>query len=44
MLPDGAKAMPQQCFNPQWIERLRYDPAKAPPSGRMEIEDASHLI
>jgi hypothetical protein len=32
--------MPQQCFNPQWIERLRYDPAKAPPSGRMEIEDA----
>jgi integrase len=32
--------MVQQCFNPQWIERLRYDPAKAPPSGRMEIEDA----
>lgn len=32
--------MTQQSFNPQWIERLRYDPAKAPPSGRMEIEDA----
>lgn len=31
--------MPQHSFNPQWIERLRYDPAKAPPSGRMEIED-----
>lgn len=26
-------------FNPQWIERINYDPAAAPPSGRMEIED-----
>ena len=29
----------RKVFNPQWIERLKYDPAAAPPSGRMEIED-----
>jgi len=30
----------QKLFNPQWIERLKYDRASAPPSGRIEIEDA----
>ena len=30
----------QKRFTEQGIERLNYDPAVAPPSGRMEIEDA----
>lgn len=30
-----------KAFNPQWIERLRYDPKLAPPSGRMEVEDSA---
>ena len=29
----------QKRFTEQGIERLNYDPAVAPPSGRMEIED-----
>ena len=29
----------QKRFTEQGIERLNYDPARAPPSGRMEIED-----
>jgi hypothetical protein len=28
----------RKVFNPQWIERLRYDPKLAPPSGRVKIE------
>ncbi|MCT8988859.1 site-specific integrase [Chelativorans sp. SCAU2101] len=34
-----AKSKNRKTFNPQWIERLKYDPKLAPPSGRMEIED-----
>jgi hypothetical protein len=29
----------QKRFTPQGIGGLKYDPAAAPPSGRMEIED-----
>ncbi|MGY3693379.1 integrase [Bradyrhizobium sp. USDA 3240] len=34
-----ARTRQQKRFTPQSIERLKYDPAAAPPSGRMEIED-----
>ncbi|WFU64837.1 tyrosine-type recombinase/integrase [Bradyrhizobium brasilense] len=34
-----ARSRQQRRFTPQSIERLKYDPAAAPPSGRMEIED-----
>src|ERR1700730_10686715 len=40
-LPGGAgmKSLNRKRFTQQGIERLRYDQAAAPPSGRIEIED-----
>ena len=40
-LPGGAemKSLNRKRFTQQGIERLRYDKAGAPPSGRIEIED-----
>ena len=40
-LPGGAemKSLNRKRFTQQGIERLRYDKAAAPPSGRIEIED-----
>ena len=33
------KSLNRKRLTPQGVERLRYDPAAAPPSGRIEIED-----